>query len=299
MNKKRWLQLIAGVVIFVIFLRWINLADSLFVIFQTNWFIFAVAMGMAVVTQFIRSLRFYYLSKGTGVSLNLKKIILTQFMTSLAGVVTPGRVGEGGKIFFFDNKKTLTFSFLTEKIGDFSLQFIVGLLAIFTFQVYGDLFVFILALFIIGIISLLKIDRLLNFILRRQEFEKGWFTNLFKKLSRKTLLIFIFFTVLIWFNINLSVWVYSISLGFSLSLLLLLQIFTIANLIGAISGTPGGVGSTQIIFTFLLVTFLSLTQTNAAALTLIVMIGGYIIYTVLTLISYAFYKMVYSKEKKA
>ena len=295
MNKKNWIQIIAGVIVLIIFLRLINLSESLHIISQAIWPIFIIAMLTSVVTQVIRGLRFYQISKSINVDLSLKKSILSQFMTCLAGIATPAKFGEGGKILFFDNKNKLTFSFILEKVSDFSIQLLIGFLAIFTFQIYVDLFYFVIVLFVIGLIALFKVDKLLNFILRKKEFEKGWFFNILKGIDKKNFLIFSILTFILWFNINLSVWVYALSLGLFLNIFLLFQIFTIANLMGAISGTPGGIGSTQIVFTLLMVTLMGISDSLAGAIAIISVIGIYLIYTILTIVGFLLYKKYYKK----
>lgn len=294
-NKKNWIQIIAGVIVLIIFLRLINLSESLHIISQAIWPIFIIAMLTSVVTQVIRGLRFYQISKSINVDLSLKKSILSQFMTCLAGIATPAKFGEGGKILFFDNKNKLTFSFILEKVSDFSIQLLIGFLAIFTFQIYVDLFYFVIVLFVIGLIALFKVDKLLNFILRKKEFEKGWFFNILKGIDKKNFLIFSILTFILWFNINLSVWVYALSLGLFLNIFLLFQIFTIANLMGAISGTPGGIGSTQIVFTLLMVTLMGISDSLAGAIAIISVIGIYLIYTILTIVGFLLYKKYYKK----
>ncbi|MBU0898223.1 MAG: flippase-like domain-containing protein [Nanoarchaeota archaeon] len=299
MNKKNWIQIIVGVIILAVFLKLINLADSLHIVSQAIWPIFVIAMLTSVVTQVLRGLRFYHISRSINVDTGIKKSILVQFMTSLAGIATPAKIGEGGKILFFKNKNKLTFSFILEKIADFSLQFLIGFLAIFTFQIYVDLFYFVLVLFIIGIIALFKIDKILNFVLRKNEFEKGWFFNILKGINKKSFLIFSVLTFLLWFNINLSVWVYALSLGLVLDMFLLFQIFTVSNLMGTISGTPGGIGSTQIVFTFMMVTFMGVSSSLAGAVAIISVIGIYIIYTILTLIGFLLYRRFFKKQDSA
>src|SRR5215470_10695076 len=96
---KTHIKIALGILLFLIFLKWINLREAVKYLSQLNMTEFIFGCLLMVVSQALRAVRFYYLALELDVVLNFRENLLVHLITSLLGATTPGKLGEGGKVF--------------------------------------------------------------------------------------------------------------------------------------------------------------------------------------------------------
>lgn len=255
-NKKNLLRLFLLAIVIVIFFKWINLLDAVKYLKFLKWEYFVLALLFLVILEILKGLRYYYLS-GAYTKIELKRTIIFHLITPILGRATPSKLGESSKIFMLGGKKKeLGFCYILERMSDAMLLVIISLLSVLIFAKQLILaYTIIVIIAAIMVIAVLKSDKILNLFLKENLFEKRWFIGLLKQLKLKQWVRFILYTIAIWFVFFLSVYLIGISMNIKIPFLIITLTYAISQLIGNASGLPGGLGSRELIFAFLLVNY--------------------------------------------
>lgn len=289
-TKKNLMKLTMGLVIFILFLRWINFADNLKYLLQANISYIILAFTIMVISTTLRGVRFHQIAHATQNPIPLKKSILVNYIIAMITLITPARLGEGGKIFFFDNKKQLGACFIFEKIADFGILLIAAIYALFMFKKYTNLVFIIFLIFVVGLLVLFNIERILNFVLRKDVLQEGWLREAFKKVSKENWMYFTGYTFSIWFIGILAQYFLAKSLGLTIPILLLIQVSAVAVIAGTLSGTPQGIGTCQFIYTLLLTENLNLSKEVIGIFMIEMLFVSYLMVVIVFLVGHIFLK---------
>jgi len=99
-QKKNVIKLIVGIVIFLFFLKWANLLGNLHYLSQARIGYLIIVLPLLFVSTTLRGVRFYQIARSVNVPISLRKSVLVNYAASMFALVSPGRLGEGGKVFF-------------------------------------------------------------------------------------------------------------------------------------------------------------------------------------------------------
>ena len=288
MNKgKKIIMSIILIIILFFFLKWINFMEGIKILKDVNLFLLLLGFLIIYVTVILRTIRFHVISKSSGINVSFKKNLLIHGIANFFGVITPLKMGEGGKIFFFKKKSIEDmFYFLIEKMSDFCILMFLGFLGLFILKNYMIQYITIIIIIIIGILVLLKIDKIINFVLRKNILKPHWFKSMLKNISIKKYFFLIFITLLIWLNVIFADYILALSMGIKISYFLLLQLTAVSIIIGLISGLPGGAGAQEISLTLFLITYVNINKELAGMYSLYARIVFIAAYTIFGAISY-------------
>lgn len=288
--KKNLIRLTVGLVIFIIFIKWINIADNLKYLLQVNISYILLACTIMIIGTTLRGVRFHQIAHAIQAPIPLKKSILVNYIASMFALISPARLGEGGKVFFFDNKKQLGACFIFEKLADFGILLVAGTYGLFMFKKYTNLVFIIFLVFIVGILVIFNIERILNFILRKDILREGWLRETFKKVTNKNWLYFAGYTFTIWFIGILAQYFAAESIGLTIPILLLIQVSALTVIAGTLSGTPSGIGTSQLVFTILLSETLGVEPELVGILAVLILLIIYITTSIIGIFSFIYLK---------
>lgn len=251
-NKKNLIRVFFLAIVVVIFFKWINLIDAVKYLKFLRWEYFILALLFLVILEILKGLRYYYLAKNY-TEIDFKRTIIMHLITPILGRATPSKLGESSKIFMLGGKKKeLGFCYILERMSDVMLLLIISLFSVLMFTQLVFAYIAIVFIAVIILIIVWKSEKILNFFLRGNLFEKRWFIGFLKQLKLIQLARFILYTVVIWLVFFLSVYLTGISMNIKISFLIITLTYAISQLIGNASGLPGGLGSRELIFAFLL-----------------------------------------------
>ena len=238
-------------------------------------------------------LRFYYLQHGLKLGISFKDSLIANSIAPIVGRLTPAKLGEGVKLFILKHdKKKVGFIFVMEKLADIFTLLVVSVFAIYTLGSYYNAYITLAVIFIGVIIVLFNIEKFLNFVLKKNILEDSWFRNSLAEISPLQWMVFACFSTVMRFLIMSVPFIISAALGFDISLWIIIQTYAIAVLIGNVSGLPGGIGTREISFSFLLVTYASLPKEAAGIIALMVIFTDLVIESLLALVGWLFLKKV-------
>jgi len=258
--SRKTIKAILGFALLGGFLLWTDVFKNLHYIYNLQVKSIMLVGLLVVISLTLRGLRFYSLIYRHNLYVNVSKCIYTTYASSLLSLVTPGRIGDAGKLVFFNKRKKLIPSIIIEKLLDLSILLVTSSIGLFLFSEYVSIFFIIILLATIIILFASKIDIVLNFIMKRTVLNKGWLIDGVKEFTIKTWSVALFYTIGIWFSGILAQYFLSDSLGIHIPLLLLVQVSSISNMVGLLSGMPGGIGSTQFTFVFLMLQQISVSK---------------------------------------
>ncbi|HWP93824.1 MAG TPA: lysylphosphatidylglycerol synthase transmembrane domain-containing protein [Thermodesulfobacteriota bacterium] len=294
MSKANLFRLLLGLIVFLVFLKWINILDAVKYLSGLNLVSFSLGCLMMALSHVIRAIRFHYLAGELSVLIEFRKNVLVHFIVSILGMITPGKLGEGGKVYLFqNNKKELTFCFILEKLADLSVLIVFAGLGSLLFKDYiKDTVVFFVILLVV-FVSLFKIDKILNLVLRRNIFEDKWFQTNLKRVSYNGFISLTLTTLVTWSLTVFAFYLYAASAGVYLTPLFVMQLIGISTSAGIISGSPGGIGVKEFIITHLLSSYVGIGNSRAGIIALINTFGTYLTFSVIALCSYYLYLKLY------
>jgi len=98
---KNFLKLLIGAVVLFFFFRWVDLLENLQYLERVRLGELMIVLGLMWLSSTLRGIRFYQIGRATGLrSMRLEKSILANYIGSMFALVSPGRLGESGKVFF-------------------------------------------------------------------------------------------------------------------------------------------------------------------------------------------------------
>ena len=299
---KYGIRLFIMAVVIVLFLKWINISDSIYLLSEVKLEYFFVALVLILFANLIKGVRFFVLTEALKLKLSFLRVLLVNSMCIIVGRVTPGRVGEVVKIMFFDRKKTdLTFCFVLEKIIDVFLVLFIAILGIGVLLQEGIFSSFVNSYILFGVILLLiiivifNIDKVLKFITKRDILEEKWFLRGLKKISYKQWAWFVLISLLIRTCALALAYLVALSLGIEGSWLLIIIIWNLAIIVGQVSALPGGFGAREAGYTGLLVSYVGITKQLAGIAAVLITIVDLIVESFLAIVCWILLKVLYKK----
>ncbi len=268
----KWFQII-GIILLIYILTRLDLNTIIVNVknFDLNWLF---VYGLLTISMLIlKSLRWETALKKQGVNYSLKKILTIFTITSFWGIITPGRIGEFGKILYLQNDN-LPFSrsivtIIIDRIYDIALLFIMGIISFLFFIniLVPDLSLIVLILSVLitliiiiyfirgGLWVLLK--RTLRTILPKDKYERlnsDWslFKADFSFIFISTIPKMFFYSIIASLCYYLQIYAVALGFGVNVSFIYLALCSSVGAIISWIPISIGGLGTREAVFIFLL-----------------------------------------------
>ena len=266
-----------GIGFLIAVLAWFDVFASLSLLKGLRIEFFLIACGIVVCIHALKALRFYALAQELSVHCSLKSMI-----APISGRVTPGKLGELSKVALLrGDKKTLSFVFILEKLADMVTLSIVAAFGIFAFGNYVQAWLGMVIIIIAAMIVLWKFEKLLNFFVGRNLLEDQWFKEHLVKIGHMQWLLYLAYSTLIRFLILSVPWVVAKALGIDIPMWLMFMIFAVSSLVGNLSGLPGGIGTREASFGFLLITYALVAKEPAGIIVVLSLLADLLVESVL------------------
>lgn len=239
--------LLLGIVFFVYVLLNVKIEDIVYS-FKILSFNILILCFIVVIELVIKSIRFkFLLSKIANVS--FKDIFKIIFETTLFVVYSPGRLGDIMKLDLLkkhDVKRTDSLAALIiERISDLIVVILFSLGILFSFQINIYPIIILFIIIFASLIILYKLNIFKNII--------GQVFSAMKKITdKKIILMLILITPILWL-VDVSIPYYTLKLlGYNIEFQTLLFLYYVSTIIGLISMIPGGLGSMDFSFSYML-----------------------------------------------
>jgi uncharacterized protein (TIRG00374 family) len=234
-----------------------------------NWAYFPLLIILAFLNYQFRFIKWHYYIKLLNIELKIMDSYKI-FMSGLVMSVTPGKFGEVIKAYLVKNKtnvnvaKTAPIIFV-ERLTDLISVILLALIGAFYFNfaktfVLITLFLFLIIVYLVSnktitlrILGLLENIKFLNKYLHKinEAYESSY-----NMLQLRELLYMIFVSIVAWGFECIAYYLilinFNISFGIIETILFAMFVYTLSTIIGSISMLPGGLGLTEIAFTFLM-----------------------------------------------
>jgi len=280
-DQRRWLQLIAAVAVLLLFLKWIDISSSLRQLRGVQWGWVLLFALLGVMQKTIRGLRFYQISRALGVPVSPGKGILVNYAALVLAVVSPGRLGEGGKVLFFDQgKRELAAGFVFERLADLAVYVVAGASGVFLFSQYVSAFILGAVLIVSGVVIVFNLEKILSIALRRNVFQDEWLKSAARHISVAQWIWFALLTVANWLLMTIGQYAAARAMHLNIPVLLLIQAFALSAIAGVASGLPGGVGAAQFVYTTLIASR-GFSKEAIGTLSLLMLVVDYVLVTLL------------------
>ncbi len=264
--KNKWLLRVIGVALFIFILCKINLRETLSVLSGINIYYFLIVICIMTLGSIIKPYRWKYILKISEINYPFWKTFKLYFIGLFLGIITPGRVGEAGKIFYLkkDNHPTSKsmISIFIDRLADLIYLIVFGYLGLFLFfNLFKKLIwaltilIFICLVLICLTIKIKSIKapfkRIIIFLIPEKYKEKSnnYISELIKIINQykpKDYLIIFGLTILCWIPAYISLYFLVKSVGlYNVSFLYLVISMTIASLITLLPITISGLGTRE------------------------------------------------------
>ena len=282
MKWKLVVKIAVSVLLFLFFLTWVDV----FTAFQTvsvTWGWFFLGLIVLLLSQFLKAVRFGMLSNKAGIVRPYFTHFLIHNVVTSFGLVTPGKLGEGGKLFYYKDadKKALGVCYILEKFSD-SVVFVV-----FSLFLLAALNLKFLIFVLLGVLSILVLG---IFFLKPliTRFFPQFDVHLLRIFSISNFLMLGGQALLIWLAVFFTQYLFAFAVGLEAPFFLFCQIMAASSLLGILSGLPGGGGSRELNLTFLFTTLLASDKGIVGAFAIVNLFGQY---TVLGILAFASHLM--------
>ncbi|CAN1507522.1 COG0392 Predicted integral membrane protein [Rhabdaerophilaceae bacterium] len=250
---------------------------------QASFAEIVVVLSLALVNYAIRSVRFWHLNRSIGVLISLKDATLF-YVAGFSFSVTPGKIGELVRVWLIRQKYGYPIRHLAPPIIVDRIWDLIGtlVLCVMTVAIFANhLQYLLLAAAVIGFGVFVLLNQRLSF----------WFVSIGARMLPKRLKLFaairrmlrlsarllapgpsainLALTLLAWLAESYAFYYCVLALGGSISFAQGIFIFLFANLLGALTFLPGGIGGTELIMVTLLVA-LNVPVETAVAVTLLI-----------------------------
>jgi len=265
--KNKWFFRLIGIAIFAFILIYkIDLKETLFVFYRLDFFYFFLAIIIMVIASTIKPFRWQYILKTLNINYSFWNTYKLYFVGLFMGVITPGRIGEAGKILYLRKDhhpldKSLI-SIIIDRLADVLFLITFGFVGLFFFFSFFKTLIFSIAFFaIIGIILFLLIikNKGAKIILKKaiffltpakykQKIEKSFlkFIKILKLYKFKNYFSIFFITTLCWLPSYAAVYFLAKSVGITEASFFYLAIsITITSLITILPISISGIGTRE------------------------------------------------------
>ncbi len=272
--KNKWIFRLIGIAVFVFILYKINLNETFSLFRHINLFYLFLAIVIMVVTSVIKPYRWQYILKIMSIKYSFWKIYKFYFIGLFMSLITPGRLGEFGKIIYLkkDNYSLnqSLISIIIDRLADVFYLIVFGFIGLFFFSYFfKNLIILGTIVAIIGIISIIVfikikgvkivLKRLIFFFVPtkyRQKIEKS-FSEFIKNLELykfKNYFDVFILTIFSWLSSYVAIYFLAKSIGITnVSFLYLAVSITIASLVTLLPISISGLGTREATFLLLLI----------------------------------------------
>ena len=272
------LKYVLGIGFLVAVLAWFDIFNSLYLLSDIQIEFFVIACLIVVCVHLLKTLRFYALAQELDVPNTFWQMILAHMIAPIVGRVTPGKLGELSKVALLKgDKKILSFVFILEKLADMITLCIVAVFGIYAFGNYMQAWLGMVVIIIAALIVLWKFEKFLNFFFGKNLLADQWFKENLMKVGYMQWLLYLAYSTLIRFLILSVPWIVAKALGIGVPMWLMFMIFAVSSLIGNLSGLPGGIGTREASFGFLLITYAFIAKEPAGIIVLLSLLADVLV----------------------
>lgn len=274
MGKK--ISRLIGILIIVFILSRLNLVEIKEIFLRVNKYYLIGGLILTIAVAFIKALRWNYLKKTQEIKYSIPDSFIMYCAGILAGMTTPGRLGELSKIFYLKKDghsygKSLL-SVTLDRLFDIFFLLIFATIGMFFFSglFEKEIPYFIGLTVLILIFSYLSIKtnllkksflKIFNFLIPAK-YQKSWqinlqdFINDLKNLKSKHYISILGITILVWFMYYFQMLIFAKSIGINIPFLYLAISVTIAGIVTMIPISYSGIGTRDLILISLFSFFL-------------------------------------------
>ncbi|MBU2564049.1 flippase-like domain-containing protein [Patescibacteria group bacterium] len=301
--KNKWFFRLIGIVIFIFILNKINLKETLSFFLNLNLSYLVLAILIMVFASTIKPYRWQYILKTMNINYSFWQVFRLYFIGLFMGIVTPGRLGELGKIIYL-KKNNHSFerslaSIMIDRLADIFYLIISGFIGLFLFfYFFKNLIIIGFSIITIGIILFIIIIKIkkakiilkrLIFILvpkkYKQKIEKSFseFIENIKLYKFKNYFKIFILTTLSWLVSYVAVYFLTKSIGMmNVSFIYLTVSITIVSLVTLLPISISGLGTREATFLMLFIP-LGFTNEQIISLSLLIFITNFIIIPIIGL----------------
>jgi uncharacterized protein (TIRG00374 family) len=191
MKKATGLKIFLTIVFFGILFYKIDFNSILLVLQSLNIIFLICALAMVPALYLLRTWRWSYFLASLGISLPFYQTLNIMLIGNFYGLITPGKIGEFGRAFHLDEKKSVTIpTIIMEKLLDIGVLLILSIVTVFYF--FQDSTVMVISIFLIscGVVGAILLSINEKFMIFMGKFfgifpdDIGNFIIIFKKLMR-------------------------------------------------------------------------------------------------------------------
>src|SRR3989344_301974 len=246
-HKRRLIIfLISGILLFYI-LQGINITNLSLLLKNANYLFLMSVIPLVIAIFFIKVARLNLILKIVGINIRFSELSKIFLIGSTYGLITPGRVGEFGRVYYFNEDKSKTFpSLIVERLADIFILVMLSNITLFLlFRDISLIFIsFAASLFLLIFTFILINKKVAYFVLTIFKVSKDkrneYMENLLEILKRKHLSKILMLTLLNFTISFIVAFVILKSLDFSANYLLIFSlpiIILFSNIPITISGT--------------------------------------------------------------
>ncbi|MCX6175434.1 MAG: lysylphosphatidylglycerol synthase transmembrane domain-containing protein [Ignavibacteriales bacterium] len=275
MEKKKyikWFQ-IFGIILFIIILTRLDFGRIENQLIHFKWVWLSVYALSLILMLLFKVLRWGTALSRQGINYSISKVFAINAITSFWGIVTPGRLGEFGKVLFLQ-KDNYSFakssvSIIIDRLYDITILLFLGIFSLVYFFSLLDpnigifVTIFILIIGCLILIYFLKKDlrdllkKAVKFFLSKEKYNKlakEW--NIFKSdfgtVFSSTIVPMFLYSILAYLCYYVQIYVVALGFGVNISFIYLGLCSSLAALISLIPISIGGLGTREVVFLFLL-----------------------------------------------
>ncbi|HPQ40387.1 MAG TPA: lysylphosphatidylglycerol synthase transmembrane domain-containing protein [bacterium] len=250
-----------------------------------------------VCVQVAKAWRFREFTRVLGQSVPFSRCLLAHLIVPILGFVTPGKLGEGAKVFYLKtSKRELGFLFIVERIQDMLILLAVAGFGFAFSEFYVLSYLVLLGAVAVGFGLFLRLDWFLNritrILLKKQYFTENWFMEKSRALLRPRFIAASALTLLVWGITFGSSYCFARAVAVDLSYPKVALVFSWAVIMGLVSSLPGGVGVREGGITVFFEKIYGVARPAGTAVAAINLAVHYIVLTLTAAIGYLIYKSI-------
>jgi len=268
----KWFQ-VFGIILFIIILTRLDFGRIANQLIHFKWAWLSVYVLSMILMLLFKVLRWRTALSKQGINYSIGKVFAISAITSFWGIVTPGRLGELGKVMFLQ-KDNYSFakssvSVIIDRLYDITILLLLGIFSLIYFisllnpniRIFITIFILIIGCLIL--IYFLKKDlrdllkKAVKFFLSEEKYNKlakEW--NIFKSdfgiVFPSTIIPMLFYSILAYLCYYVQIYVVAVGFGVNISFIYLGLCSSLAALISLIPISIGGLGTREAVFLFLL-----------------------------------------------
>lgn len=265
MAKK--ISRLIGIAIIIFILSKSNIAEIRNIFLNSNKYYLILGLLITILMCVIKSFRWNYLKKIQGIKYSITNSFIMHSASLLAGLTTPGRLGELSKLFYLKNDgysygKSL-FNVVIDRLFDMFFLLIFGTVGmLFFFSLFKKEIPYILTFTAVALIfvylfiktNLLKtvLSKAFNFIIP-VKYQKSWQINIqdfivdLKGLKAKHYLFALAVTCISWLLYYFQMSIFAKAIGINISFLYLAISTTVAGIVTMIPISYSGIGTRDLV----------------------------------------------------